>query len=188
MLDNLNFDNCVDLLNMADFFDTASCLRNPVLDFVSRYVRVFIEIFFCGEKGGNIDKHINHWYFFWQSWSMHKYQYTSFLQCWQCTVFIQKLGGRNALKMSCELWAFRFVALISIHDWLIIRRLIIFFKEYSKYHRKEFQMPSERFSHLDSLTGATRSWRWNDSLSSISKCDNNIQIVVKYKMWREGNV
>jgi len=43
MLDNLNLDNCVDLLNMADFFDTASCLRNPVLDFVSRNIRHITE-------------------------------------------------------------------------------------------------------------------------------------------------
>ena len=38
MLENINVDRCIDLLNMAEFFDTASCLRTPVLDFVSRLV------------------------------------------------------------------------------------------------------------------------------------------------------
>lgn len=38
MLDNLNVENCVDILNMAVFFDTASYIRPPVLDFVCRNV------------------------------------------------------------------------------------------------------------------------------------------------------
>jgi len=38
MLENINVDRCIDLLNMAEFFDTASCLRTPVLDFVSRKI------------------------------------------------------------------------------------------------------------------------------------------------------
>ena len=38
MLDNLNVENCVDILNMAVFFDTAACIRTPVLDFVCRNI------------------------------------------------------------------------------------------------------------------------------------------------------
>ena len=40
LLDNLDVHNCVELLNMAEFFDTASCLHAPVLDFISRWVRL----------------------------------------------------------------------------------------------------------------------------------------------------
>ena len=39
LLDNLDVYNCVELLNMAEFFDTASCLHAPVIDFISRWVR-----------------------------------------------------------------------------------------------------------------------------------------------------
>lgn len=39
MLDKVDVDNCVELLNMAEFFDAASCLHAPVLDFICRGIK-----------------------------------------------------------------------------------------------------------------------------------------------------